>query len=799
MKVEPGARLGPYQIDARLGAGGMGEVFRATDLRLQRTVAIKVLFGRGSSDTAARERFAREARAASALNHPNICTVHDVGETDGQPYLVMEYLEGETLERRLTRGRLPLAELLTAAAALADALDVAHGHGIIHRDIKPANIFITTRGQAKLMDFGIAKVTGAADQAAETMAQPAQLTDVGAAVGTAGFMSPEQARGQHLDARTDLFSLGVTMYEMATGARPFAGDTAPIIFDAILNREPDGVRMLRPELPAALEAVIAHALVKDRERRLPTARDLRDRLLQIGSDGVDRTRRAALPARAKRSARVWAVGAVLAAAAMAVAVFWRWPIAPEPAIRSLAILPIDGAAAIAARESLQGLAASLTDGLARHRELNVIPIARAAAVQTDGKGLVEIAQELGADAVLQSSVSQSGGTIRLAAAIVDASGRRRWSESYERRQGDLFSLEQTLAGDLRRAIGLRADAAAGENRAAGRSVNSEAYDLYLRARYYVGRWNEPEIDQAIALLDKAVAIDPAFGEAQALLAFFCGVKAFNYRPNDGSLREKGHSAVQKALAIDPQSAEAHSARGSLLWEPSQGFPHRDALAEFRLALTRQPNLDEAWHYRGVVLMHIGRLGDAGRSYDRAIAANPGNTLARFRFAPLLNYQLKYDEAIRVLQRVPRDVYPSQWAYHMGWALITQGRTEQAAQEIAAALAANRIDPGGVIHATRALLRAKTGDRLGAEADIAVAIEAGKGFGHFHHTALTIGEVYATLGDVERAQEWVERASNDGFPCYAFFEVDPHLAPLRATERFRSFLEQLRGEWESIEP
>jgi adenylate cyclase len=256
--------------------------------------------------------------------------------------------------------------------------------------------------------------------------------------------------------------------------------------------------------------------------------------------------------------------------------------------------------------------------------------------------------------------------------------------------------------------------------------------------------------------------------------------------------------MTRALAIDPQSAEALYMRAMLIWQPSEGFPHRGALADFRMALASQPNLDEAWHYRGVVLMHVGHLKRAGASYERAIALNPGNTQARFRVAPLLNYQLKFEDAITVLRRIPRDILPSQWTYHMAWALVSLGRTREAAQEIAAALAASPTDQGGVIHAARALLRAKTGDRRGAESDIAAAIEAGKGFGHFHHTALTLGEVYATLGDLDRAQEWVEKASNDGFPCYSFFEVDPHLAPLRATDRFRSFLAQLRAEWQHIE-
>ncbi len=299
------------------------------------------------------------------------------------------------------------------------------------------------------------------------------------------------------------------------------------------------------------------------------------------------------------------------------------------------------------------------------------------------------------------------------------------------------------------------------------------------------------------MLEQGTAIDPAFGPAHSLLAMFYGVMSFNYRPNDPQLRSKGHAAIEKALAIDPQSAEAHYARGILIYQPSEAWPHRTALDEFRRALARQPNMDDAWHHRGVVLMHIGHLERAEQFYERAVALNPINTQARFRFAPLRNYQLRYGDAISVLRRVPQDVYPSQWTYHMGWSLISLGRLREAEPQIEAMLAKNRADQGGVIHAVRALLRAKTGDRHGAEADIAAAIEAGRGFGHFHHTALTIGETYAQLGDLEKAQQWVENAANDGFPNYSFFEVNPHLAPLLATERFRQYLAKLRSEWQHI--
>jgi len=790
--------LGPYRLGTRIGTGGMGEVFRAVDTRLDRSVAIKVLNEAYVGDEA-RQRFAREARAASALNHPHICTVHDVGESDGQPYLVMELLEGETLQRRLERGLLPLADLLTIGAELADALEFAHAHGIVHRDIKPANVFITARQQAKLMDFGIAKmVGGAVDEADPTRIGTGGLTEVGAAVGTIGYMSPEQARGQTLDARTDIFSLGVTLYEMASGARPFAGSTAPLIYDAILNREPAPVRTIRPDIPAAFESIITDTLVKDRNRRLQTAHELRARLLALGRAGTVQDA-AASPrtSRLRPKRAVLVAAAALVALAIAAGVLWR-PAGLATPLRSLAILPFDDSGAGDAREALQGLNASLADELARHGELTVIAGA-ATAPFAGTREATTVAGALNADAVLSATASLSGNRVRLEASVARAGGSPVWAQSYERPRSELFDLQKALAGDVARALGLSASSsAAGTRPNPQRPADPAAYDLYLRAKYHAGRWNATELDGAIDLAEKAAALDPGFAPAQALLGMFYGTKAFNFRPNDPDLRAKGYSAIQKALAIDPDSAEAHFARGILIWQPTEGFPHRGALNEYRLALKRQPNMDDAWHHRGVVLMHIGHLEQAGEFYQRAVTLNPANTLARFRFAPLLNYQSKYDDALTVLRRVPRDIYPSQWTYHMGWSLVTLGRMREAAEEIDKALSNTKTDQGGVIHATRALLRAKNGDRRGAEADIAAAIEFGQGFGHFHHTALTIGEVYSVLGDLDRAQEWVEKAANDGFPNYSFFEVDPHLASLRATDRFRRFLQQLRSEWEHIE-
>ncbi|HYH85445.1 MAG TPA: FlgO family outer membrane protein [Pyrinomonadaceae bacterium] len=820
MPLSSRTSLGHYEVHSLLGAGGMGEVYLAHDTQLKRKVALKVLPANLINNRERLRRFKQEARAASALNHPNIITIHEIGISGDTHFIATEFIDGESLRQRMRREGVKLGEALEISVQAASALTAAHETGIIHRDIKPENIMLRRDGYGKVLDFGLAKLTekSPAHQSSDSDAPTLLQTDPGTVMGTVAYMSPEQARGKEVDARTDIFSLGVVLYEMATRKLPFKGETTSDLIAAILKSEPVLPSSFNREIPAELERIILKSLAKDREERYQTARDLLIDLKALKQDLEFRNKleRTAPPNREEAKTQIFgattaggphttssaeyvvsgiknhkrSLAIILSVLVLAAAGFGYWFYANRTAntkqIESIAVLPFQNGSGNAENEYLSdGMAESLISSLSQIPKLNVK--ARSSVFRYKGKetDLKKIAQELKVQAILSGHVVQRGEQLILNLELVDAVTENiLWAEQYNRKQTDLVALQNEIARDVTNKLRVKLSGADEQKLSKSYTENAEAYQLYLKGRYERAKFTPEGLRKSIEYYNQAVGVDQTYALAYVgLSGSYQSLGSLKVIPHEEALL-KARFAAERALALDDSLAEAHLVMGGVRYFLEWNW--ESAAVEFKRAIEINPNEAEAHMLFSFYLASVGKVDESLQTIRRARELDPLSSIINGHVGSRLYFARRYDEAVEELKKAAEmnTNLPVQ-RYPLGNIYERQGRYAEALAEYQKmpADAPNHLGATGWVAHLYAV--------SGRPAEARVALERLREMGKSGHVSnYLIALTHAGLGEKDEAFAYLEKAREGREYMMLWVKVEPQLDGLRSDPRFQDLLRRV---------
>ena len=774
MALSAGTRLGAYEILSPLGAGGMGEVYRARDEKLGRDVAIKVLPRHLASDPEARARFEREAFAVAALSHPNILSIFDFGESGGVSFAATELLEGETLRAKIAAGPVSPRRAADYAVQIARGLAAAHDRGVVHRDLKPENLFVTKDGFVKILDFGLARRTQATNSDAENAETVGALTEPGTILGTVGYMSPEQVRGENADARSDLFSFGTVLFEMLSGAPPFRRATRAETMTAILREEPPDLSLTGLSASPALERIARRCLEKKPGERFQLARDLAYTLEIVGETP---TRSATAPAEAAARA--------------------------SDGRRSVAVLFFKDLGQDAENAYLGlGLADSTITELALVKSLLVRPTSAILRFKDRAVSPEEAGRELGVDAVVDGSFQRAGTRLRVTVQLIaTADGRSLWGSKIDTTLDDIFKMQDEVSRRIAQALEVELSPADERRMAQATRPSGEAYELYLKGRSYLLAETVEDTKEAIAAFERAYELDGRSALALVGLASAYARMGFTFDPA-GDWLDRAEATTRKAAVVEPGLPEGHYLEGLLAWSPRRGFDHGTAIREYLTAIAGRPNLTEAHVRLGVVLFHVAMLEESAAHAGQSLAIDPEDTQARMYLGFARYLQGRFQEGLEISMLAQRD--PSPWSsYQTALCRLRLGDLDGATEATERRGHAFEGDPG--YHSLRGLIAARRGDVTEArrQIDQTVRLQSGQrfvelpikavSFGHYHHAQYDMACICALIGDTPAALDFLTQSAGNGFPCYSFFESDPFLESVRAEPRFHALVRDLRVE------